>query len=66
MNENYSKGMTEEKRRIYMQKLITKEIMVQVIAPMNIELSKMEKIVSKINFSAASPKSALSVSTEYR
>ena len=63
--KNYTKEMTEEQKRKYIEETVSKYLIVHEVDPKKKDLTELDKISLKIIFSAETPKDAQSVLTEY-
>lgn len=63
--KNYTKDMTEEQKRKYIEETVSKYLIVHEVDPKKKDLTELDKISLKIIFSAETPKDAQSVLTEY-
>lgn len=63
--KNYTKEMTEEQTRKYIEETVSKYLIVHEVDPKKKDLTELDKIGLKLTFSAETPKDAQSVLTEY-
>ena len=63
--KNYTKEMTEEQKRKYIEETVSKYLIVHEVDPKKKDLTELDKIGLKLTFSAETPKDAQSVLTEY-
>ncbi|EIJ71308.1 chain-length determining protein [Haemophilus parahaemolyticus] len=63
--KNYTKEMTEEQKRKYIEETVSKYLIIHEVDPKKKDLTELDKISLKIIFSAETPKDAQSVLTEY-
>lgn len=63
--KNYTKEMTEDQKRKYIEETVSKYLIVHEVDPKKKDLTELDKISLKIIFSAETPKDAQSVLTEY-
>lgn len=63
--QDYTKDMTEEQKRAYIDSTVTKYLVVHEVDPKKKDLSELDKIGLKITFSAETPKGAQTALTEY-
>ena len=63
--KNYTKEMTEEQTRKYIEETVSKYLIVHEVDPKKKDLTELDKISLKLTFSAETPKDAQSVLTEY-
>ena len=63
--KNYTKEMTEEQKRKYIEETVSKYLIVHEVDPKKKDLTELDKIGLKLTFSAETPKDTQSVLTEY-
>ena len=63
--KNYTKDMTEDQKRKYIEETVSKYLIVREVDPKKKDLTELDKIGLKLTFSAETPKDAQSVFTEY-
>ena len=63
--KNYTKEMTEDQKRKYIEETVSKYLIVHEVDPKQKDLTELDKIGLKLTFSAETPKDAQSVLTEY-
>ena len=63
--KNYTKEMTEDQKRKYIEETVLKYLIVHEVDPKQKDLTELDKIGLKLTFSAETPKDAQSVLTEY-
>ena len=63
--KNYTKDMTEDQKRKYIEETVSKYLIVHEVDPKKKDLTELDKIGLKIAFSVETPKDAQSVLTEY-
>lgn len=63
--QEYTKDMTEEQKRAYIDSTVTKYLIVHEVDPKKKDLTELDKIGLKITFSAETPKGAQTALTEY-
>ena len=63
--KNYTKDMTEDQKRKYIEETVSKYLIVREVDPKKKDLTELDKIGLKLTFSAETPKDAQSVLTEY-
>lgn len=63
--KNYTKDMTEDQKRKYIEETVSKYLIVHEVDPKKKDLTELDKIGLKLTFSAETPKDAQSVLTEY-
>lgn len=63
--KNYTKDMTEDQKRKYIEETVLKYLIVHEVDPKKKDLTELDKIGLKLTFSAETPKDAQSVLTEY-
>ena len=63
--KNYTKDMTEDQKRKYIEETASKYLIVHEVDPKKKDLTELDKIGLKITFSVETPKDAQSVLTEY-
>ncbi len=63
--KNYTKDMTEEQKRKYIEETVSKYLIVHEVDPKKKDLTELDKIGLKVTFSAETPKDAQYVLTEY-
>lgn len=63
--KDYTKDMTEEQKRDYIENTVTKHLIVHEVDPKKKDLSELDRIALRLTFSAETPKGAQTALSEY-